>query len=195
MCMVKQHDACESKGRVMTNEMLPMPLPRGDWGLALRGFLREKEARSGSKAIVVTYESILSAFFGVSGKKPVEVLPADVHTFVHAVGPSGKAPARARVDLRVSAISSFCRFLVRMGVLDKNPCDVIPRPKAEEPAPRGLTAEEIQKLLAAAIPDTPAGLRDPRIVLWLGHTGRRRNEVLPLTVGDLSPTNNALDRT
>jgi len=175
----------------MTNEMLPMPLPRGDWALALRGFLREKEARSGSKATVVTYESILSAFFGVSGKKPVEVLPADVHAFVHAVGPSGKAPARARVDLRLSAISSFCRFLVRMGVLDKNPCDLIPRPKAEEPAPRGLTAEEIQKLLAA-IPDTPAGLRDRCIVLWLGYTGRRRNEVLPLTVGDLSRTNNEL---
>jgi len=81
-----------------------------------------------------------------------------------------------------------------MCVLDKNPCDVIPHSKAEEPAPRGLTAEGIQKLLAA-IPDTPAGLRDRCIVLWLGYTGRRRNELLPLTVADLCRTNNELDRT
>jgi len=50
--------------------------------------------------------------------------------------------------------------------------------------PRGLTAGDIQKLLAA-LPDTPVGRRDRAIILVLTLTGRRRAEVLGLKAGDL----------
>lgn len=51
--------------------------------------------------------------------------------------------------------------------------------------PRGLTADDIRRLLAV-VPDTSAGLRDRAIILTLVLTGRRRAEVLGLKVGDLT---------
>ena len=48
-----------------------------------------------------------------------------------------------------------------------------------------MSAEEIRRLLNA-VPKTKSGLRDRAIILTLTLTGRRRNEVLNLTRGDLS---------
>ncbi|MFQ6028915.1 MAG: tyrosine-type recombinase/integrase, partial [Dehalococcoidia bacterium] len=85
---------------------------------------------------------------------------------------------------RIACISSFYRFLIRMGLVAANPCDQLERPKAVPARPRGLTASDIQKLLAV-LPDTPVGLRDRAIILMLTLTGRR-TEVLSLKVGDLT---------
>src|SRR5207247_1324707 len=56
--------------------------------------------------------------------------------------------------------------------------------KTSPPPPRGLSAEEIRSLLAA-MPATPAGLRDRAIVITLALTGRRRTEVLNLKARDI----------
>ena len=72
-----------------------------------------------------------------------------------------------------------------MKIVSSNPCDEIERPRANPSPPRGLTAEEVRRLLAV-IPETPEGLRDRAIVLTLVLTGRRRSEILNLRAGDLS---------
>ena len=82
-------------------------------------------------------------------------------------------------------MSSFYRFLIRMGMVASNPCDAVERPHISPSPPRGLSAEQVRRLLAV-IPETPAGLRDRAIFLTLVLTGRRRSEVLNLKVGDLS---------
>ena len=82
-------------------------------------------------------------------------------------------------------MSSFFHFLIRMGAVTSNPCDALERPKVSPAPPRGLSAEQVRRLLAV-IPETPAGLRDRAIFLMLVLTGRRRSEVLNLRVGDLS---------
>ena len=66
-----------------------------------------------------------------------------------------------------------------------NPCDEIERPRASPAPPRGLSAEEVRRLIAVT-PDTPEGLRGRAIVLTLVLTGRRRAEILNLKAGDLS---------
>jgi site-specific recombinase XerD len=105
--------------------------------------------------------------------------------YAHGVGLSGNKPSSATVGARIACISSFYRFLVRMGMVIANPCDQLERPRATPAAPRGLTAHDIKRLLAA-IPETPVGLRDRAIILTLTLTGRRRTEVLNLKVSDLS---------
>ena len=60
------------------------------------------------------------------------------------------------------------------------------RPRISRSPPRGLSAEEVRRLLAAT-PETPSGLRDRAIILTLVLTGRRRAEVLDLTAGDIEP--------
>src|SRR5713101_5869083 len=72
-----------------------------------------------------------------------------------------------------------------MSLITANPCDQLERPRARASTPRGLTADDVRRLIAV-IPNTNVGLRDKAIVLTLVLTGRRRAEVLNMTAGDIS---------
>jgi site-specific recombinase XerC len=50
-----------------------------------------------------------------------------------------------------------------MKVVTSNPCDALERPKVTQGMPRGLSAEQIKRLLDA-LPATPVGLRDRAIM-------------------------------
>ncbi|MDA1129730.1 MAG: tyrosine-type recombinase/integrase, partial [Chloroflexi bacterium] len=95
------------------------------------------------------------------------------------------------INARIACLSSFYRFLIRMSLINANPCDQLERPKATPALPRGLTAADIKKLLEA-IPKNPVGFRDRAIILSLTLTGRRRSEVLNLKAGDLIPDGDAV---
>ena len=155
------------------------------WERALYAFLAEKERRSGSRRTVESYSRMLQDFFGRSGKPPDQVRPAEVLAWAHGVGLSGREPSAVTVGARIACLSSFYRFLIRMGAATGNPCDALERPRVNPSPPRGLSAEEVRRLLAV-IPATPVGLRDRAIILMLVLTGRRRAEVLILTAGDIA---------
>ena len=155
------------------------------WERAFYAFLAEKERRSGSLRTVDAYSRTLQRFFGTLGKPPDQVTSPDVFVFAHGRGPSGREPKAITIGARLACISSFFRFLIRMKIVSSNPCDEIERPRASPAPPRGLTAEEVRRLIAV-IPDTPEGLRDRAIVLTLVLTGRRRTEILNLKAGNLS---------
>jgi integrase len=105
--------------------------------------------------------------------------------WAHGRGLSGKDPSPVTVGARMACVSSFFRFLIRMDIVHRNPCDKLERPRTSTPPARGLSAEEVRRLLAV-ISGTPQGLRDRAIILTLVLTGRRRAEVFRMTVGDLS---------
>jgi len=155
------------------------------WERALYAFLVEKERRSGSQRTVQGYSRMLQDFFGRVGKAPDKVTPQEVFVWAHGRGLSGKDPSPVTIGARMACLSSFFRFLIRMDIVQRNPCDRLERPRTSTPPARGLSAEEIRRLLAV-IADTPQGLRDRAIILTLVLTGRRRAEVFRMTVGDLS---------
>jgi site-specific recombinase XerD len=155
------------------------------WERALYGFLAENERRSGSKRTVQSYSRMLQEFFGQRGKTPDQVTSQDVFAYAHGIGRSGREPSSVTVGARAACISSFYRFLIRMGAVSSNPCDALERPKQQPAPPRGLSAEQVHQLLSV-IPETAPGLRDRAIILTLVLTGRRRSEVLNLTVSDIS---------
>ncbi|MEK7216432.1 MAG: tyrosine-type recombinase/integrase [Chloroflexota bacterium] len=165
---------------------LPLAADEGSpWDRALEAFLAEKHRRPGSARTPEAYRRLLKDLFGRTGKTPDQLISQDVFTWAYGVGISLQTPSANTVGSRIACVSSFYRFLIRMGVLRANPCDALERPKATPSTPRGLSAEEVQRLLAI-IPTTPVGLRDRAIVLTLILTGRRRAEVMALTAGDLS---------
>ncbi len=166
-------------------ELVPFNDAAAGWEQALYAFLAEKERRSGSMRTVDAYSRTLQRFFGTLGKLPDEVTSQDVFVFAHGRGPSGREPAAITIGSRLACISSFYRFLIRMKIVASNPCDEIERPRASPSPPRGLSADEIRRLLAV-IPETPEGLRDRAITLMLVLTGRRRSEILNLRAGDIS---------
>jgi site-specific recombinase XerD len=152
------------------------------WKRALYTFLAEKERRSGSRRTVEGYSRMLQHFFGSIGKPPDKVTSQEVFAWAYGTGLSGKRPSDVTIGARLACLSSFYRFLIRMGLTLANPCDAIERPKATPSTPRGLDADDIRRLLAV-IPTTPVGLRDRAIILTLVLTGRRRSEVLNLKAG------------
>ena len=157
-----------------------------DWEGAMRAFLAEKQMRSGSSGTVEKYGNLLGRFFaGLDSKTPDQVTPDEVFSFAYGKGPSGREPSAATINLRLAAVSSLYGFFLRMGLVAVNPCDRVQRTRQEPPPARGLDQGEIRRLFAA-IPDSLAGKRDKAIILTLLLTGRRRSEILNLTVGDLS---------
>ena len=154
------------------------------WERALYAFLAEKLRRSGSRRTVDAYSRMIQHFFGKAGKPPDRVVSQEVFAWAHGRGVSGKEPGPITIGARIACLSSFYRFLIRMEIVTSNPCDKLERPKVQEAPPRGLSADEIRRLLAA-IPETKSGLRDRAIVLTLTLTGRRRTEVLEMVRGDL----------
>ncbi len=157
------------------------------WERTLYAFLAEKERRSGSRRTVEGYSRMLQHFFSSLGKPPDKVTSQEVFAWAYGKGLSGKEPSPVTIGARLACLSSFYRFLIRMEIIGANPCDAIERPKTSLSPPRGLSAEEIRRLLEV-VPDTPTGLRDRAIILTLTLTGRRRSEVLNLTAGDISQT-------
>jgi len=171
----------------MTAQPLPA-LTSGDpsaWDQALYAFLVEKGNRSGSKRTVESYGRMLWPFFADLGQTPDRVKPADVLAWVHGIGKSGRTPSATTVGARIACLSSYYRFLIRMGLVVSNPCDAIERPRATQSVARGYSADEVRRLLAV-VPDTVAGRRDRALLLTFVLTGRRRTEVIGLTAGDIS---------
>ena len=128
-----------------------------------------------------------ATFFGGLHKSPDQVSPQDVFSFAH--GPSASQGVNllpVTVGARLSCISSFFKFLIRMDVVRANPCDPVERPKPRPGAPSGLSASAD----ATAPPGHPrhrqGQKRDLAIVLTLVLTGRRRSEVVNLTAGDIA---------
>ena len=155
------------------------------WQGSLYAFLAAKQRRSGSNRTPDSYYRTLRHFFGGLHKSPDQVTSRDVFSFAHGIGLSGREPSPVTVGARLSCISSFFKFLIRLDLLNANPCDPVERPKPRPSAPSGLSAPQVQQLLQV-IPDTVKGRRDLAIVLTLVLTGRRRSEVINLTAGDVS---------
>jgi integrase/recombinase XerC len=129
---------------------------------------------------------MLWPFFADLGKTPDRVKPADVLAWVHGIGKSGRTPSATTVGARIACLSSFYRFLIRMGLVVANPADAVERPRAVQSVARGYSADEVRRLLAVVPADTVAGRRDRALLLTFILTGRRRTEVISLTAGDIS---------
>ena len=170
----------------MNPQLLPAQL-RGDvpaWAQTVQAFLAEKERRSGSRRTVESYARMLWPFLERVGS-PQAVTPAHVLAWAYGIGASGREPSSATVGARIACLSSYYRFLIRMTVTTANPCDALERPRTVQAVARGLSADEVRRLLAI-VPDTVAGRRDRALLLTFVLTGRRRAEVIGLTAGDIS---------
>ena len=136
----------------MTAQPLPA-LTSGDpsaWDQALYAFLVEKGNRSGSRRTVESYSRMLWPFFAERSLTPDRVKPADVLAWVHGIGRSGRTPSSTTIGARIACLSSFYRFLIRMGLVVSNPCDAVERPRSIPAPARGYSADEVRRLLLSS---------------------------------------------
>ncbi|MCF0177835.1 MAG: tyrosine-type recombinase/integrase [Bacteroidales bacterium] len=93
------------------------------------------------------------------------------------------------VNMKLSALSSFCNYLVRNGILNSNPVRKVTRPKTEKKLPRFYTEEAMQHYFDIRQHDFEGEesykhLRSRMIVLILYSTGMRRAELCNLKIKD-----------
>ena len=167
----------------MTSPLPALPTETTPWDQALYAFLVEKGNRSGSRRTVESYSRMLWHFFRAT--TPDQVTPAVVLAYAHGIGLSGKPPSPVTIGARIACLSSYFRFLIRMGLVNSNPCDLVERPRVSPSPARGYSAEEVRRILDV-VPNTIAGHRDRAILLVFVLTGRRRSEVMGLKASDIT---------
>lgn len=90
------------------------------------------------------------------------------------------------VNRRLSALRSFYRFLLRMGVIAVSPMQTVKGPKKKKPLPYFLREEEMDRLLDGTdFGQGFEGERDRLIVQMFYETGMRRAELVGLDEGDV----------
>lgn len=90
--------------------------------------------------------------------------------------------AKASIARKLSAIRSFYRYLVREGILAKNPLEQTASPKLDRRLPSFLTVEETVRLLKAPDLTTPQGQRDRAIIELFYAAGLRVSELVNLNL-------------
>lgn len=91
---------------------------------------------------------------------------------------------KASIARRVSELRSFCRYLMREGILESNPIKAISSPKVPKRLPHVLSVQEMEALLMAPDTTKPQGRRDRAILEVLYASGIRIGELVGLDVGD-----------
>lgn len=86
------------------------------------------------------------------------------------------------VNLKISALSSYCNYLVKQGVLCGNPVKKIYRPKEEKRLPEFFNEEALKNYFLKEVAEDYKSLRDNTIVLTLYATGMRRAEIADLKI-------------
>ena len=92
---------------------------------------------------------------------------------------------KASIARRISEMRSFCRYLVREGILDTNPIRTISSPKIPKRLPDYLAPHQVEALLAAPDATVPQGQRDRAIMEVLYASGLRVSEVVSLNLSNL----------
>lgn len=101
---------------------------------------------------------------------------------------TGRPLTPATVARKLSALSSWYEFLVKLRAVEANPVSGADRPRVDRDhsATVGLTPEEVDALLAAADTDTgPTAARNRAAIALLADLGLRVGELVSLNLDDL----------
>lgn len=89
------------------------------------------------------------------------------------------------VNLHLSALSTFCSYLVRQHKLASNPVKEIVRPKEKKRLPSFFSPEALKLYFDTPVADDYPSVRNRMIVTLLYDTGLRRAEAASLRISDI----------
>jgi len=93
--------------------------------------------------------------------------------------------AKTTVARRIAALRSWFRFLCRQSALTVNPAEGVRSPRRDKILPHFLSAQDVERLLAAPKGDEPLSKRDKAILETLYSAGLRVGELAGLNLDDL----------
>jgi integrase/recombinase XerC len=92
---------------------------------------------------------------------------------------------KSTLGRKLAAIRSFFRYLLRLGLLAKNPAELIATPKKEHLLPFHLDIDQTTTLVEAPKEGEKHALRDRAVLEMLYSCGLRVSELTNLMIGDL----------
>ena len=112
-----------------------------------------------------------------------ELKPQVIRGFIANGLESGLNPRT--INLKLSAISSFCNYLVKRGIISSNPVKKVPRPKTSKMLPHFYTEGALASYLESKVEEGNfLAMRNRVMVLVLYSTGMRRAELATLRISD-----------
>ncbi|WP_111414854.1 tyrosine recombinase XerC [Billgrantia lactosivorans] len=128
----------------------------------------------------------LAAFLEGRGHEDgAELDVGQVRRFLGAERSRGLAPRS--LARRRAAVSHFGAFLVRAGVLEHNPAELVPTPRQGAHLPKPLDVDQLSRLLDTPHDGSPLALRDQAMLELFYSSGLRLAELAGLDLGDLEP--------
>lgn len=142
-----------------------------------------------SQNTLIAYQKDLSQFqefldiqFGISN--PVEVTHFHIRTLLASLKDENQT-ART-INRKMSALSSFYKFLLKNGVVEKSPVSLLHAQKLPERLPTYLKEKETEHLLEeVTFEEGFKGFTDRMICSLLYETGMRRSELINLKEKDI----------
>ena len=177
---------------------------------AIRRYISHiKTIRRYSEKTVTAYEDVLSRYVRCAFKDEVpsddqivaSLNRSEVRGYMVSLMEEGGLSPKS-VSMHMSALSSFCSFLVKEGMMKSNPVRTVTRPKVQKRLPEYYRGEAMKEYFARtevyasqesldafiASPDSPGGkvLFERRlgrlIITMLYDTGLRRSELIGLKI-------------
>lgn len=84
------------------------------------------------------------------------------------------------MNLQLSALSGYCRWLMSKGVLQGNPVRSVLRPKEERRLPHFYAKDSLEEYCTLNLPDNYPQMRNRLMVMFIYATGMRRQEIVDL---------------
>ncbi|MFW3614934.1 tyrosine recombinase XerC [Billgrantia antri] len=149
----------------------------------------ETLARTASPATLHAYRRDLEALLAFLEERKIEdgagLDVGLVRRFLGAERSRGLAPRS--LARRRAAISHFANFLVKHGVLEHNPAELVPTPRQGAHLPKPLDVDQLARLLDTPHDGSPLALRDQAMLELFYSSGLRLAELAGLDLGDLEP--------
>lgn len=164
---------------------------------AIRSFLSTLDVeKSASRHTTMTYETALDQFcvylseFADPLPSVEEITEADIRPFLGWLHDRGLG--KTSIRLKLAAVRSLFRFLLRNGVIDRNPARLLASPKTSRPLPSFINVHEASRLWDGFDPESVHGLRDRALCELLYGSGLRISEALSLNVHQIDGTSQSI---
>ena len=166
---------------------------------AIKTFIEVLLAEKGySTNTARAYSRDLKAFFGfvaaagddanrhlTAGGDLAPIRAVDPLTIRKYLGHLHKHNKKSTIARKLSALRSFYRYLLKQGIVQENPTDMILTPKQEHPIPQYLSVDDMFQLLDSIQTGDIFGLRNRAIFETFYSCGLRVSEVAGLDVFDV----------
>jgi integrase/recombinase XerC len=146
-----------------------------------------------SRHTIIAYQGDLEQFYQYLGNQfdspALEQITAGmVKSWLATIKEYDDLAAKS-INRKISALKSFFKYQMRLGLLDKSPMLMVVSPKAKKRLPVFVAEKDMVTLFASVeFPDNWNGRTERLVLLLFYQTGMRLSELIQLKVGQLDPS-------